>query len=216
MNKRTMVAVSLMVAVLSAGSAMAADQTYLAVRGGVFMPNSEEGDDYQGLSYFDSGYNFELAAGYRPVPYAAIEVGTGIYSAEGTINRQNFTIDRTLYGVPITLTVKGIQEFDRLILSAGAGLGLYQGFMDNTVTFTNQSPGVDESNHGSAVGYQVVFDADFKLNDQWAVGANFRWCSAKPEIELVTVSPDGTQTLPTKEKWEIGGTTANIGVKYSF
>ena len=215
MNKKLLVAVSLMVVALSAGSAMAEEQTYLSVRGGVFMPNSEKGDDYQGLSYFDTGYNIDVAIGYRPVSYAAIEVGTGFYSAEGTINRQDYTIDRTLSGVPITLTVKGIQEFDRLTLSAGAGVGLYQGFMDNKISYSDGSPGVDESNHGTAVGYQAVFDADFKVNDHWAVGVNFKWFSARPEIELDTVDQYG-ETTTTKEKWEIGGTTVNLGVKYNF
>lgn len=215
MSKKLLVAISIMVSALSAGSAMAEEQTYLSVRGGVFMPNSEKGDDYQGLSYFDTGYNIELAVGYRPVSYAAIEVGTGFFSASGEITKQDYSIDRTLYGVPITLTVKGIQEFDRLTLSAGAGVGLYQGFMDNEISFQNTP--VDESNHGTAVGYQAVFDADFKINDNWSAGANFKWFSARPEIEMTTVSEDGTRIISdTKEKWEIGGTTVNLGLKYQF
>jgi hypothetical protein len=214
-TKRTIIAVSLMISLLSAGSVSAADQTYLAVRGGVFLPNAEDGDNYQGLNYFDTGYNIEIAVGYRPVSYAELELGTGFYSCSGEISKPDFTIDRTLYGVPITLNVKGILEFDKLTLSAGGGLGLYQGFMDNKIDFVNQ-PSVDESNHGTAVGYQAVFDADLKLNDRWSVGANFKWFSARPKIELQTVNSTQTQIITTKDEWEIGGTTLNIGVKYLF
>jgi opacity protein-like surface antigen len=210
-----MLAMALMTAVLAAGSASAADQTYVAARGGIFLPNGRDGGDYKGFKYFDTGYSFDIAAGYRPVSYAAVEVGTGLYTASGKITQPGFSIDRTAYGVPITLTAKGIIEFDKLILSGGGGIGLYQGFIDNKISFPGTP--VDESNHGTAVGYQAVFDADFKLNEKWAVGANFKWFSARPEIELTTVSQDGSSLVRnSKDKWEIGGTTVNIGVKYSF
>lgn len=204
-----------MIVALSAGSALAADQTYLAARAGIFLPNGRDGGNYKGFKYFDTGYNVDIAAGYRPASYAALELGSGFYTASGKVSIPGpITIDRTAYGVPITLTVKGVQEFDRLRLSAGGGVGLYQGFINNKIT--GITPSVEESAHGMAVGYQAVADVDFKLSDSWSAGAYFKWFSARPEIEMQNISTDRTRTETTKDKWEIGGTVVNIGVTYSY
>lgn len=216
-SKAARVATVCAVAILTAGAAQAADSTYIAARAGIYLPNGRDGGDYKGLKYFDTGYDVEVAAGYRPVSYAAIEMGTGLYTASGKVNTADFAIDRTVYGVPVTLTAKGILEFEKLQLSAGAGIGYYQTFLDNKISFTNGTiASVDQSNHGSALGYQAVFDADFKVSDHWQVGANFKWFSARPEIELQNPNAAGTAIVTTKDKWEVGGTTVNLGVKYSF
>jgi hypothetical protein len=213
-----MLAVALMASVLAVGSASAADQTYVAARGGIFLPNGRDGGDYKGFKYFDTGYSFDIAAGYRPVSYAALELGTGIYTASGTVNRPSFVQERSAYGVPITLTAKGILEFDRLLISGGAGLGLYQGFINNKIHWSTAGiDPVDETSHGTAMGYQVVFDTDFKVNEHWTVGANFKWFSARPEIEMQSINATETgYDTNKKSKWEIGGTTVNLGVKYFF
>lgn len=203
-------------AILMAGAAHAGEGVYLSAKGGVFLPNGKDGGDYKGFKYLDTGYNFEVAAGYRMVPYAAVEVGTGYYTASGTVSNVGldgvrYSIDRTAYGVPVTLSAKGIMEFDKLMLSAGAGIGYYQGFLENKITFSDAKPTINQTNHGSALGYQAMFDADFKVADNWLVGANFKWFSARPEIELTDQN-----NRTTKDKWEFGGTTVNLGVKYTF
>ncbi len=217
MKKRATGAACVLMVALAAGSALAADQTYVTARAGVFLPNGRDGGDYKGFKYFDTGYDLDIAVGYRPEPYAALELGTGFYTASGTVNRPNFVQDRTAYGVPVTLNAKGILEFEKLMLSAGAGVGLYQGFMENKINFTTGgiSP-VNETNHGTALGYQVVVDADLKLTENWAVGANFKWFTAKPEIEMKNINSTETDVQTTKDKWEFGGTFVNVGVKYSF
>lgn len=202
-------------AILMAGAAQAADSTYLAARAGVYLPNGRDGGNYKGFKYFDTGYDVDVAAGYRPVSYAAFEVGTGLYTASGKVSNTGYTIDRTAYGVPITLTAKGIIEVERIMLSAGAGIGYYQAFMSNKIDVAGQ-PSVDESNHGGALGYQAVFDVDFKVTDKWAVGSNFKWFSARPEIEMKNINAARTNMETTKDKWEVGGVTVNLGVKYSF
>ncbi|GAM10696.1 hypothetical protein OR1_02989 [Geobacter sp. OR-1] len=209
MKKRTVLALALIMATVAAGSASAADEPYVTARGGLFLPNGKD----VGFKYFDTGYNFEVAAGYRPVPYAAIEAGTGFYSTSGSQANAGKSTDRTAYGVPVTLSAKGILEFEKLMLSAGAGVGYYFGFI-NTDHTNSITPGQNfsESNHGAAVGYQVLFDADFKLSQHWTVGANFKWFSAKPEIEL----KDPTDYTVKKQKWEFGGINIDVGAKYFF
>jgi outer membrane protein W len=213
-KRKTAVAVAAAAALLCAVPAFAADSSYLSVKGGVFLPNGRDSGDYKGFKYFDTGYNVDVAVGYRPESYAALEVGTGFYTAAGTVRTQDFTIDRTAYGIPVTLTAKGILEFTKLVLSAGAGLGYYQGFIENNISFASAVPPVNETNHGGALGYQAVLDADLKMSDRWLVGANFKWFSARPSIELKNVQ--NNQVVTTKDKWEIGGTVINVGMKYLF
>jgi hypothetical protein len=215
MRKTVTVAAALLaVAVSTAGEVKAAEQTYLAARAGVFLPNGKGDGDPQGFKYFDTGYAVDLVAGYRPESYVALEVGTGFYSASGEVSKPGYSIDRTAYGVPITVSVKGLLEFEKIMLAAGAGIGYYQGFISNKISFPG-SP-VDESNHGGALGYQLLLDAEFKVAPQWSVSGNVKWFTARPEIEMQNVNADGTSIGTTKDEWEIGGTTISLGVKYIF
>ena len=218
MKKRAICAACLLVTSLTAGEALAADTSYLSVKGGMFLPNGKGGGDSNGMKSFDTGFALDLAAGYRPAPYAALEVGTGFYSASGKdtfavgVNNTR-TVDRTAYGVPITLTAKGVLEFEKIVLSAGAGVGYYFGFISSDIT--NSDPAISptsESSHGGALGYQAVLDADFKVGEHWTIGAAFKWFSTRPELELT----DPTTLTKTKTKWEMGGSTISLGAKYSF
>jgi opacity protein-like surface antigen len=203
-----------MAVIMTAGGALAADTSYLAVRAGMFLPNGAESGDYKGLKYFDTGYNVEVAAGYRPESYVALEVGTGVYGASGTVSTPEYTLDRTITGVPITLTAKGILEFEKMTLYAGAGIGYYQAFIDNKISIANNP--VNETGHGAAVGYQVAFDSEFRISPSWQAGASFRWFSARPEIEMKNIKTEPTRVETTTDKWEIGGVTLGVGVKYLF
>lgn len=211
--KKTVTVAATAVTLFCAGTALAADSTYLSAKGGIFLPNGRDGADYKGFKFFDTGYSVDLAAGYRPEPYVALEVGSGFYSASGKETKASRTVDRTAYGVPITLTAKGILEVEKLVLSGGGGIGYYFGFLDSTLTdLAAPTNNVSESNHGGALGYQVVADVDFRISDRWTAGAGFKWFSARPEIEMT----DTTTLVRTKQKWEFGGMVMSLGAKYSF
>lgn len=183
------------------------DATYLDVKGGIFMPNGNS----KGLKDFDTGYNVDVAVGVRPAPYAAVELATGVYSASAKISETVGTRDMTAYGVPITLTAKAIANFKRLDIFAGAGAGYYFCFIDNKVNNTSSPPAIEESVHGGAVGYQVLAGGDYRIDDQWSVGVQFKWFSTRPELEVTNIDK-----VKTKDKWEFGGTNLNVGFKYNF
>lgn len=196
---------------LSVASASALDTGYFSVKGGLFLPNGG-GSGENNLKSFDTGYNTELALGYRPEPYAAIEIGTGIYSSSGTVTDADSRLNKRIYGIPITATAKAILDLEKFELSAGAGVGYYFAIMDNKVDFFNGGlPSIEESSHGSALGYHLVLGGDYKVSDKFRVGADFKYFVAKPELELTNA-----QNVKSTTKWDIGGTVMNLGFKYLY
>lgn len=197
---------------LLAVSTAAADSAYFSVKGGAFMPSGKEHGTANSLKSFDTGYAAELAFGYRPESYAALELGTGVYSASGTVTDAVARSEKTLYGVPVTLTAKAILELEKLELFAGAGAGYYFTFIDQKLSFTNGGIApVDESSHGSALGYHLVAGGDLKLSENFRLGADFKWFSVKPDLELTDA-----QNVKKSSNWDLGGTTVSLGFKYLY
>jgi outer membrane protein W len=195
---------------LSVSGAAAADTGYFSVKGGVFLPNGNSGAT--SLKSFDNGYNAELAVGFRPESYAALELGTGLYSATSTVSTADSRLRKTVYGIPITATAKAILDLKRSEFFAGAGVGYYFAFIDNHVDFlTGGLPSVQESSHGGALGYHVVLGGDYKVTNRFRVGADFKWFAAKPELELTDA-----QNVKSRAKWDVGGEVLNVGIKYLF
>jgi len=195
---------------LSVASAAAADTGYFSVKGGSFLPNGSGGAN--SLKSFNTGYNAELAVGFRPESYAALELGTGYFSASGTVANADSSSRKTVYGIPITATAKAILDTTKFDLFAGAGFGYYFAFIDNHVDFFSGGlPSVQESSHGGALGYHLVAGADYKLSERFRLGADFKWFVAKPELELTD-----SQNVKSRAKWDIGGEVLNVGLKYLF
>jgi outer membrane protein W len=194
-----------------AATSYGADNGYVAIKGGVFFPNGEgSSGNENGFKDLGTGYNAELAVGYRPEPYVAFELGSGIYGTNGTVSEPTTSNKITATCVPVTLTVKGILTFERLELFAGAGGGYYFGTVEQKTTGGVVS--IDQSSHGGALGYLVTAGGDFKLSKRLGLGAEFKWFSAQPELEFTDISSGST----VKQKWQIGGSLLNLGLKYSF
>jgi outer membrane protein W len=195
---------------LSVSSAAAFDTGYFSVKGGLFLPNGNSGEN--SLKNFNTGYNGEVAFGFRPESYAALEIGTGFYSASGTVTNADSKSSKTIYSVPVTATAKAILDLDKYELFAGAGLGYYFAFIDNKVDFYNGGlPSVQESSHGNALGYHLVLGGDYKVSERFRLGADFKWFVVKPELELTD-----SQNVKTRATWDLGGTVLNLGFKYLY
>jgi len=194
--------------VVAATAPALASDAYFAVKAGGFLPNGKGDVNNQGgLKDFDTGFNGELAIGFKPAPYAAIEAGTGFYQAQRSIATAGFSEKSTIYGVPMTVTAKALLAMEKTQFFAGAGAGYYFGLLkrDQTVSATTTS----SSTHGNALGYHVVGGFDYFLNDKWGIGAEIKWFACKPKF-------DDTTKPGTKAEWELGGTTMNLGLKYQF
>ncbi len=175
---------------------------YIALRGGAFSPNSDE----EGLKDFDTGYNIEVAYGYKINPNFAVEGGIGRYSSEYeetvTIYGVDYSATATASAIPITVTAKGIIPLpgDKVEFYGGVGIGLY------LATSEAEIAGVSMSYDANAFGFHVVGGADFNISDNIAIGGEIKWVSVEPEFDIVGVKYDTPY----------GGLIFNAGVKYKF
>lgn len=180
--------------------------TYGVVKFGAFLPNGE-GDtdnvDEGGLKDFDSGFNAEVGVGFYPAPYAALEFGAGYYRSERNDDTPAGSRSYTLETIPVTATAKFIISNDPFEFGIGAGGGYYFASMDWDVANSSGST------HGTALGYHIVGNADYRVSERVSIGAEIKWITAEPKIDLsITGAGD--------KKWEIGGTFLNLAAKYRF
>jgi outer membrane protein W len=182
-----------------------AEGEYATFKAGGFLPNGN-GSSTGDLKDYDTGLNVEVAAGFTLAPYVAIEAATGYF---GTSRSYNYNFDSnlptkdTVSGVPLTLSIKGIVGTERADFFAGAGAGYYFCILDQ------KTPTLNMTQHGNALGYHIVGGIDFKINEQWALGAEAKWFTTKPKFENI-------RAIGQKTEWEMGGTLMNLTVKYRF
>jgi len=178
---------------------------YLTFKAGAFLPNGN-GETSGDLKDYDTGFNVELAAGIKPAPYVAVEAAVGYYRTERSYN-YNFDstkpTDDTVSGIPLTLTIKGVIETEKADFFAGAGAGYYFCILDQ------ETPTLNMTQHGNALGYHVLGGMDYKLSEQIAVGGEAKWFATKPKFENINA-------IGQKIEWEMGGTTLNLTAKYRF
>ena len=202
-NRLSFLAVTLLSICLSAPVFAAGE--YATVKAGLFLPNGN-GNSTGDLKNYDTGGHLELAAGFTPAQYIAVEAATGFYMSSRSYNYMNDATKPTkdsVYGVPLTLSVKGIYSTEKIDLFAGGGVGYY------FVILNQKIPSNDVSQHGNALGYHVVGGIDYKYNEQWSWGAEVKWFATKPKFENINAPGQ-------KVEWEMGGTVMNLTAKYHF
>jgi len=202
-----------MFAMVFAAVPVFAENSYVSLRAGAFSPNSDD----NGLKDFDTGYNIEIAYGYKIMPNFAVEGGIGRYSTkrEESVSGTSYGVDYsdsfsvTASVIPITATAKGILPIadGKFELYGGAGLGYYLASSEyESKTEFEGYPELSTSTSGSdsanAFGFHVVGGADFNISETIAVGGEAKWFSVEPDFGGGSV--------------KMGGIIFNAGVKYKF
>lgn len=165
--------------------------SYLAVKGGLFMPN---GDD-RGLKHFDNGFGGELAIGGQfsqgPVGFA-VDGGIGYFTTETEGG------DYDLQVVPLTLTGKLLlKPVSALTLYAGGGLGYYIALLGG-----DGVEGWDSDDKtGKGLGFHAVGGVKLPFGPL-AILAEVRW--SKAEVQYGGHGNDVN----------IGGITVIAGIKF--
>lgn len=185
---------------------------YVALKGGIFDPNDED----DGLKDFETGYNAEIAFGYRMNPNVAFEFGIGKYSSD--FEESGFIIDVfgnvypaqisfTASAIPVTATVKGIAPTGGGVvdLYIGGGLGYYMAKIEADLEISGLGSASDSFDE-EEVGFHVVGGAEFNVSENIALGLEAKWFTVEPEFDF-----DGE-----KEKVEFGGAIFNGILKFSF
>jgi opacity protein-like surface antigen len=186
---------------------------YVAIKGGSFMPNRDSGDGTSsstgGLVNFDSGFNFEVAAGSRMTENFAIEAGIGVYGTklkDEVGNRLSSTA--AVAAIPITFSAIAIVPLKKVDLYAGAGIGLYTAALA-TSTATRYGT-IDTDYKSESFGYHVFCGIDLNLSSNVAIGAEYKYVNSEAEF-----TPD-SDLYSDKLTMQIGGSMVNAGLKFRF
>lgn len=176
------------VAVAFVLGASAPGWSYVAVKGGMFMPNSDD----KGLKDWDNGFGGELAIGGDFGAFA-VDGGIGYFRLS-----HPDADDLNLSIVPLTITGKFLlKPSPKLTVYLGGGVGYYVGMLGGDDV---EDMDTDDKT-GKGVGFHAVGGLEIPLG---AVGllAEVKWSQAKVEFG------------ESSEKSNIGGITALVGVKF--
>ncbi len=109
-------------------NAFAISPFYIALKPGIYSPQSSD------LDGFDTGFNGEIAFGYRFNPNIAGEIGIGYFNTQGektiggtTYTSREFNIDV----FPVTFTLKAILPYKKWEFFGLGGVGVYIVSRDN-------------------------------------------------------------------------------------
>ena len=95
---------------------------YIAFKPGIYSPQSSD------LEGSDTGFNGEIALGYRFNPNIAAEFGIGYFNTEGEVTVAGATMGSEKFDInvfPLTFTLKGILPYKRWEFFGLAGGGVY-------------------------------------------------------------------------------------------
>jgi len=166
-------------------------QPYFFAHLGVFEPNGKT----EGLTFYDSGVNFDLGIGSRVSPFLAVEGTVGGYSTDKS--------GLTATVVPLTIGARLIIPSPVIEPYLGAGLGIYFSDVDFPSVFNSAGqPVVVISDSDTTVGAYGALGVDAWLNPRVALNFEGKYHWAKPTIGPFDVN--------------VGGWTLNLGVRVSF
>jgi opacity protein-like surface antigen len=164
---------------------------YITAKPGIYAPQTND------LDGFDTGFNGEIAFGFQPIKYFAVEVGTGYFNTEG---RESFAgviggrniVERDeldLHIFPVTVTAKIILPFKKFEFFGLGGVGAYYVWGDmrakgtiGGVPFYAESDGSD-----MVVGGHLGLGVHYNITPRFFVGAEgkYLWTSrAEPEEDF--------------------------------
>jgi hypothetical protein len=166
-------------------------QPYFFAHLGIFEPNNDTsvGPD-GGLDGFDSGGHFELGVGSRVSPVFAVDGTIGAYRSE--LGSAEATV------VPLTIGGRLIIPHPFIEPYLGAGLGLYATSLEDGFR------GIDDDS--ADLGGYFSIGADFWLNPQVALNfeGKYHWVESEFDSNI------GSEDI------NLGGWTANLGVRFAF
>jgi hypothetical protein len=114
---KSMLGVALVLGCLMPMDVIAQTPFYVNFKAGVYSPQSS------GLDGYDTGFNGEIALGFRFSPNFAGEFGIGYFNTQG--RRGYYEEDFDIDVVPLTLTLKAILPYKRWEFFGLAGGGVY-------------------------------------------------------------------------------------------
>ena len=160
---------------------------YVTAKPGIYSPQTND------LDGFDTGFNGEVAFGFQPSRYFAVELGSGYFNTDGavTFSGTNFAerdkLD--LYIIPVTITAKLIIPFKKFEFFGLGGVGAYYVWGDMKAKGTVDGISYSAELDGSDVvfGGYVGLGVHYNITPRFFVGVEgkYLWTDrAEPEDDF--------------------------------
>lgn len=134
---------------------------YITLKPGIYSPQTND------LKGFDTGFNGEIAFGFQPIKYFAVELGVGYFNTDGSesfsgtvdgfnvAERDKFDLDV----IPVTLTAKVIIPYKKFEFFGLGGVGAH--YVWGNIKARGTIDGIPFSD--TFDGYDVVFGGHLGL-----------------------------------------------------
>ena len=162
MKKGVLIAISVIsVVVLLGGPALAQEKKpfYFLGKAGIYSPQTND------LDGFDTGFNGEIALGWRAHPNFATEFGAGYFNTEASDFGGRINLDV----VPITLTLKGILPYEKWDFFALGGVGAY--FVSGDIDFS----GFDSHDRDTVFGGFLGLGIHYNITKAMFIGVEGKY-----------------------------------------
>jgi opacity protein-like surface antigen len=170
-------------------------ENYATIKLGAFMPHDD-------ADVLDNGFAIGGAIGHYLNRNFAVEVGMDYTSTDFDYGYGYEDADVHTLGIPVT--AKFIVPLSNQVeFFIGGGLGLY--FTE--IEFGHDDYYDDDRADETNIGFHCLVGADIKMNPNTALTM---------ELKYTEVEQDFDDEYYYNEDFEVGGTTASVGVKFLF
>lgn len=184
---------------------------YVVVKGGMYSPTDDLDD-----AGFETGFNGEIAYGYRFFRSLALEAGIGYFTSDASESGFNpflggFSEDDDIDVIPVTFTIKGIIPTDVVQFYGGAGLGIYFASFDGDLVSSAGRASVDDND--TVFGGHVMAGLNIDITDTVFIGVESKYMFTNDaEFEIETTIPVPVGDVETN----LNGVTltGNLGFRF--
>jgi opacity protein-like surface antigen len=182
--------------------------SYAVLKGGIFYPRGD-------LDDLSTGFNGEVAYGYKFHPNAAVELGGGYLQTNGTFrqvtNGVGVKVEDEVYAIPITAAIKGIVKPEKNTeLYALIGGGAYIVSCKETVSAGGRS--VSMSDTAVVPGGFVGVGASYDITENVFLGLEGKYTFTGEATLRDTLAGVGDVSANFKVQGFTG--TMNLGIRF--
>ena len=178
---------------------------YVALKFGIYIPQTTEIKDGGGDLDMDSAFNGELALGHYFHKNIALELGVGYTKPNKSMSFTDisgtFSADVDMTIIPVTLGVRGLLPMGKFEPYAMAGIGAYFTELEVSANLSGFG-GASASESDTAFGFFLGLGANFNITKEIFLGLEGKYLWLEPSFDGLDMKVDG-----------ITG-TANIGYRF--
>ncbi len=171
-------------------------ESYVTIKLGVFMPNEDS-------DFLDDGFAIGGAIGHKFNRNFALEVGLDNVSTDFDDGYGYEDVNVNILGIPVTAKLVAPLS-NQLEFYAGGGFGVYFTNVEDDYVYYDGYY-YDDGADDTSLGFHTLLGADIKMNPNMALNMEVRYTQIEHDHDEYYY-----------DDFEVGGTTASIGLKFLF